>query len=68
MLLEKLAPFEKFQWGRKEEARQRGGIMEKLFEKVGRELYSLHQLCLLQHNALRFMIVKVCAIELQPFK
>ena len=42
--------------------------MEKLFEKVGRELYSLHQLCLLQHNALRFMIVKVCAIELQPFK
>jgi len=42
--------------------------MEKLFEKVWRELYSLHQLCLLQHNALRIMIAKFRAGELQPFK
>jgi len=66
--LEKLAPLEKFQSHRKEEARPGGGIMEKLFEKVGRELYSLRQLCLLKHNALRFMIQKFRAGELQLFK
>jgi len=51
-LLEKLAPFEKFQSDGKEEARkkfQSDGKEEaryygKSFEKVGRELHSLHQL------------------------
>ena len=38
--------------------------MEKLFEKVGRELYSLHQCCFLQYNALHFMITKFRAGEL----
>jgi len=42
--------------------------MKKLLGKVGRELHSLHQLCSLQHNVLRFMIVKFRAGELQPFK
>ena len=31
--------------------------MEKLFKKVGRERYNLHQMCSLQHNVLRFTIV-----------
>jgi len=66
--LEKVAPLEKFQSDKKEEARPGGGIMEKLFEKVGRELYSLRQLYLLKHNALRFMIQKFLAGELQLFK
>jgi len=66
--LGKIAPFEKFQWCKNEEARSEGGIMEKLFKQVGRKLYSLHQLCLLQHNALRFRIAKFHAGELQPFK
>jgi len=42
----------------------REGVLWKIVEKVGRELYSLHQLCLLQHNTLRFMIDKVRAGEL----
>jgi len=42
--------------------------METLFEEVERELYGLHQLCLLQHNALRFIIAKCRAEELHPFK
>jgi len=42
--------------------------MEKLFEKVRQELYSLHQLCLLQDNAVQFIIVKFRARELQPIK
>ena len=66
--MEKLALFEKFRSGGKEEARPGAVIMKKLFGKVGRELNSLHQLCSLQHNAFRLMIVKFRAGELQPFK
>ena len=40
------------------------GYYRKLHVIVQRELYSLHQLCLLQHNALRFMIEKTGAGEL----
>ena len=58
-LLEKLAPFEKSRSDGKEEARR--GHYGKLFEKVGREQYILYQLCLLQHNTLRFMIEKFLA-------
>jgi len=40
------------------------GYYGKSHVKVGRELYSVHQLCSLKHNALRFMIEKCRAGEL----
>jgi len=67
-IIEKTCPFREIaviQKGRGQTGRWCYG---KLFEKVGRELYSLLQLCLSQHNALHFMIAKFRAGELQLFK
>ena len=71
-ILGKLALFEKFRSSGKEEARPGGGFMANRMRRSGVNYiacinsvrYSLHQLCSLQHNALRFMIDKFRAGEL----
>ena len=47
---------------------QEGVLWKNCSRKVGRELYSLNQLCSLQQKIFRFMIVKFRVGELQPFK
>jgi len=47
---------------------QEGALWKNCSKKVEWKLYNLNQLCSLQHNACRFMIVKFRAGELQPFK
>jgi len=63
-IIGKTCPFQEIPVTRKGRGQTRRGYYGKLFEKVGWILYSLHQLCLLTHNALRFIIAKFRAGEL----
>ena len=60
----KNCPFREIPVMRKGRGQTGRGYYGKSHEKVGRELYNLHQLCLLKHNTLQFMIAKLRAGEL----
>ena len=68
LIIGKTRPFREISVSLKGRGQTRRGCYGQKIGKVERKLQSLHQPYLLQHNALRCMIAKCYAGELQPFK